>query len=242
MNKLAILLPFAFVTQLAVAQSHVPVGLDAERNLAEIGSNNTGAMIRTYDNRYEGVKGTPFFNEEWRKATVTKGNKLFANMEVKYNVYENNILYRNTKGEEFVLEPHSIESFVLEDSKTKQEHLFRRLPELARQDASLANQFVLVLYDGKKFQLVMVPEKILVKADFKGGYSAGKKYDELKDTHTYYLLSPDKKPTKVKLNKKNLLKALPDKQDKVQVYVSSTKTDVSSGEGWAKALAYYESL
>ncbi|RDV16308.1 hypothetical protein DXT99_03625 [Pontibacter diazotrophicus] len=242
MNKLTLLLPFAFVTQLSFAQTNVPTGLDAERNLADIGSNKTGTMIRTYDNRYEGVKGTPFFNEEWSKATVTTGNKLFANMEVKYNAYENNILYRNTKGEQFVLEPNKVESFVIEDNKTKQEYNFRRLPDLVKLDAKLANQFVLVMHDGSRTQLVMVPEKKLVKADFKGGYSAGRKYDELIDSQTFYFIAPDKKAVKVKLNRKSLLKALPDKQDKVQEYVSAQNIDLNSGEGWAKALVFYESL
>ncbi|WP_162053884.1 hypothetical protein [Pontibacter pamirensis] len=242
MNKLTLLLPFAFVAHLTIAQSNVPVGLDAERNLAEIGSNNTGAIIRTYDNRYEGVKGTPFFNEEWKKSTVTTGNKLIANMEIKYNAYENNILYRNTKGEQFVLEPNKIESFVIEDNKTMQEYIFRRLPSLAKLNPKFANQFVLMLHDGNSTQLVMVPEKKLIKADFKGGYNAGKKYDELVDAQTFYLIGPNNKVEKVKLNKKSLLKALPNKQEKVQEYVSLANIDLNTGEGWAKALTFYESL
>lgn len=241
MNRFAILFPLAFATQVAFAQS-APTGLDAQGNLADLANGNSANLVRTYDNRYEGVKGTPFFIDDWRKATLTNNKTLYSNVDVKYNIYENNILYRSADGKEFILEPTKVDSFVLTDKNTKQEYDFRQVPALAAQDAKFVNQFVVILHEGKQSQLIMVPEKTLVKADFKGPYSSGKAYDELVDSQSFYFVGPDKKVTKVKLNKKNLLKALPDKQNKVQEYISSENLDLNSGAGWAKALAYYESL
>ena len=209
MSRLALLLPFAFASHLAVAQTDQPIGLDAERNLMELGSSTNATMVRTYDNRYEGIKGTPYFMEEWAKATIYANNTLFENVEVKYNVYDDEILYRNPKGKEYILKPFKIDSFVLQDGSTQQEYTFRKFPALAAEDAKLAQHFVLVLHEGKEVQLVMVPLKHLVKANYKGPYSAGNKFDELQDLQSYYLLGPDKAVRKLKLNKKSLLKALP---------------------------------
>ncbi|GAB3531795.1 hypothetical protein GCM10027443_14660 [Pontibacter brevis] len=243
MTKFALLLPLALASQVAFAQSaSTPVGLDAERNLAELGNGMNATMVRTYDNRYEGVKGTPFFREDWNKATITNKNTVYRNVDVKYNVYENVLLYRSDDEKEFVLNPSKVDSFVLTDSKTKKGYTFKQVPALATQDVKLLSQFVVVLHEGEKVQLVMVPEKAFVKADFKGAYSSGKTYDELVDSQSFYLIGSDKTVNKVKLNKKSLLKALPDKKDKVQDYAASNNLNLNSGEGWAKALAYYETL
>lgn len=242
MAKIALFLPLIFATQVAFAQAHVPNGLDAERNLAELGNSSNATMVRTYDNRYEGVKGSPYLNEEWSKATITKNNTIYRNIDVKYNVYENTIWYRTSDGKEFIFEPSKIDSFTLTDSKTKQELPFKKFPVLASQDAKLGNKFVAVVYDGTQVQLVLAPEKNFIKASYTGAYSTGNKYDELVDAHTYYFIGPNKKVEKVKLNKKNLLKALPSQQDKVQKHAASMNLDLNTPDGWAKALAYYESL
>lgn len=242
MNRFALLFPVAFASHLVLAQTDRPIGLDAERNLAELGNGKNATMVRTYDNRYEGMKGTPYFNAEWGKATLTAGKNLFHNVEVKYNAYDNHILFRNASGQEFILDPSKVDSFVLRDSKTKQEYRFKKLEELASQNPKLAQRFVLALYDGKGMQFVMVPQKNLVKASYKGAYNTGNKYDELQDEQSYYLLSSPSSVSKVKLNKKGLLKALPDHQGKVESYITAERIDASSEAGWVKALAYYESL
>lgn len=242
MKRIALFIPIAFASQMALAQTNEPTGLDAERNLAELGNSRNATMVRTYDNRYQGVRGTPFFNEDWAKATITTNNTIYENVDVKYNLYENELLYRKPDGKEFVLTNANVDGFVLRDGKSKQGHPFKKFPALAAEDAKLAQQFVLALHDGRKVQLVMVPQKLMVKANFKGPYSSGNKYDEFQDMQSYYLIGPEQAVQKVKLNKKSLLKALPDKQDQVEKYIATEGIDASTAAGWVKALAYYESL
>ncbi|GAA4427250.1 hypothetical protein GCM10023188_10120 [Pontibacter saemangeumensis] len=242
MCKFAFLFTIAFASHIALAQTSQPIGIDAERNLAELGSSTNATMVQVYDNRYEGIKGTPYFKEHWAKATIAANNTVYKNVEVKYNVYESNLLYRTPKGAEYVLLPARVDSFLLVDGVTQQKFMFRKFPALAAEAPKLGQHFALVLHDGKQVQLVMVPQKHLMKADFKGPYSAGNKYDELQDLQSYYLFGPDQTFIKVKLNKKSLLKALPGKQDKVAAYIAAERLDAGNAQGWAKALAYYESL
>ena len=242
MKNLALILPIAFSAQIAFAQNNQPTGIDAERNLVELGNSGNPTLVRTYDNRYEGVKGTPYFFDEWNKATISASNKVFQNVEVRYNVYENNLQYRNSQGEAIIFEPFRVDSFSLKNSMTNQEYTFKKYPVLASQDVRLAGRFLAVLYEGEKTQLLMLPEKIFKKANYQGAYSTGNKYDELYDDNSFYFVGPDQKLSKIKLNKKNLLRALSNKQDAVQRYASSNNLDLNTSEGWAKVLAYYETL
>jgi hypothetical protein len=242
MDKLALILSLAFASHVAVAQTNVPIGLDAERNLMELGNGTNATTVRTYDNRYEGVKGSPFFNEEWAKASITANNTRYENVDVKYNAREGNVLYRNPEGSEYILEARKIDQFVLKDNKTQREYTFKKVPVLASKEPSLLHGFAAVIYEGNNLQLLMVPKKNLVKANFKGPYTSGNTYDELQDEQVFYLIGPNQTVNKVKLNKKSLLKALSDKQNQVDKFIASERLDAGSDAGWAKALAYYETL
>jgi hypothetical protein len=242
MKRLVMILPLVVMTRLAMAQTDAPIGLDAERNLAELGNGNNATTVRFFDNRYEGMKGSPYFNEEWAKADITANKTIFRNVEVKYNAYESHIRYRNPEGAEFILEAFKIDQVVMKDSKTNLVYVLKSFPALASLDPQLAKGFAVPLYEGSNVQFVMVPVKNLIKANFKGPYSSGNKYDELQDDKLYYLMVPNQTVSKVKLTKKSLLKALPDKQDQVDKYITSERLNASLESGWVKALAYYETL
>ncbi len=245
MNRFALIIPALFFSQLAFSQVDQivsPVGVDAQQNLLELGNPPNSSMVRLFDNRYEGVKGSPFFNAEWVKATVSSNKTLYDNLEVKYNVNENEILYRNPDGKEFVLKPQHVDSFTLKDGKSITGVLFKKFPALASHDPKLANQFAVALYEGAQMQLVMVPQKNFIKANFEGAYNSGNAYDELRDDYNYFLIAPTQAVNKVKLTKRNFLKALPANQGKVEKYIESERLDMNTENGWIKALVYYESL
>ncbi|PRY15668.1 hypothetical protein CLV24_102292 [Pontibacter ummariensis] len=243
MKKLLLLFPLALTTQIILAQSvPIPTGADAEQNLRDLGSGNKASPVRVFDTRYAGVKGSPYFKKEWGKASVTMNNMVYKDVEVKYNVYDNMVLYKNQKGEPYELSAALIERLELQDSLTHQNYLFKRYHALGTEDRNLGLKLVLALYDGPKVQLVKVPEKRFVKADFKGGYSSNRRFDEFQDREEIYLLGPGTGIEKVRLNKKNLLKALPDKKKQLEAFMDSENIDAGTAEGWAKVLAYYESL
>ncbi|MCC9135364.1 hypothetical protein ACFSKU_11470 [Pontibacter silvestris] len=167
-------------------------------------------MILTYNNRYEGVKGTPYFVDDWHKGTLGFKNTIYDQVEVKYNVYENRVLYRGTDGKEFFLEPHQIDYFTI-DSFT-----FKKPENLKGLDVKLMNSFFAVLHEGKKCQLLMLPEKTFIKANYQGGYSAGNTYDELQTAKRYYFVDHNNEAQKIKLNKKSLLQVLHNKNPEVE--------------------------
>jgi hypothetical protein len=228
------------VAQTALGQQSVKstVGI-AQQNLEDLGRSNNLGMVWSYDDRYEGVKGSPYYSEEWCEATIGYNNKVVDKIVAKYNVYENVIIYRNSEGKIFKLEPNNINSFTLKDSLTQRMLTFKKADNL---QAMPANRFVLQVYDGKRVQLILLPEKIKFKADYKASYSSGRKFDEIKDVKTYYFISGLGPHQKVKLTKKSLLQLLADKKNIIEPYLQKENIDAGSEEGWIKVLAYYETL
>lgn len=197
-------------------------------------------MVITYDNRYEGVKGTPYFDAQWRKGTLTSKDKVFDQIEIKYNVYENKVLYRGSDGKEFYLLPHQVDSFTLTDNLTTR--IFKRPLEVHGLDMKLMNSFFAIVFEGHKTQLLLLPEKNFIKANFKGAYSSGKAYDELQNAQSFYFVDPKGQAQKIKLSKKSLLQALIDRKIQMEAYLKQENVDAGSEAGWVKALSYYETL
>jgi hypothetical protein len=72
-------------------------------------------------------------------------------------------------------------------------------------------KFIQVLKDGP-FQFVKLPYKLFIQADYKGAYTADRRYDEYQLKEKYFLKGPDSVYYQVQLNRKSLLKIYPDKK------------------------------
>ncbi|WP_299821982.1 hypothetical protein [uncultured Pontibacter sp.] len=222
------------------ATTSQPTGIAAERNLHEIGnSGNLSGVVQTFDNRYEGVKGSPYFFQNWGDAVITSvDNKVYASVPLKYNALENTLVYQNNKGVIYVLAATIVDRFTLKDSLGLASYTFKKLDAPAK----TPDQFYLVLHEGPKILLAMRQDKHILKADFKGGYSAGRPYDEIVTQNVYYLHKPGKTAEKVKLSKKQLLEAIADQKEAVSHFIKENNIDAGSESGWVKVLAYYETL
>ncbi len=227
----------------AMAQSTKLTGNGAQQNLDILGSTNMSTTVQTFDERYKGVKGTPFFLAQWGKANLLVQDKYeYQQVDLKYNVFDNNLLYRKPNGNLIILDLHQVNSFTLTDTLGLKTYSFKRLKDVSGHDAKTVNQFFAILHEGTKSQLALLPVKSMVKADYQGSYSANRAYDELVDEPVYFFVDANKVMQRVKLNKKTLLKLLSDKQAQINTYITSQRIDASKEEGWVKTLAYYESL
>ena len=61
----------ALITSYCAAQTVTPPeGYEARENLRELGSVSGTGSVQTFDNRYEGTKGTPYVFEAWAPGEI----------------------------------------------------------------------------------------------------------------------------------------------------------------------------
>ncbi|WP_162426337.1 hypothetical protein [Pontibacter pudoricolor] len=231
-----------FTTSFVIAQSPVPEAEAARQNLRDLSDNNniTG-VIKSFDRPYEGIKGTPFFGNTWNKTSLSYQNKVIEIKAVKYNVYDNNILFKDKDGKELILDVDKIPYFIMVDSVTQMPLVFKKLNSVGKFAPTMTNKFALVLHEGKAGKLINIPEKILLKANYKGGYNSGRAYNEFVSDQSYYFIKNDI-PEKVKLNKKSLLSIVLGKEKEIETYLKTEKIDAGTEQGWVETLTYYETL
>lgn len=191
-----------------VAQAQTrPTGPEAEQNLNTLGANNASTVVRSFDNRYQGMRGSPYLFNHWIPADITyANNKTQTDVPVKYDVYANQLVMRRPQGDSVVI-VSLVSGFLLKDVNSGKNRVFSRFKDTPTNDPSLKEEFLEVLYEGKTALLVRY-DKTLLKASYQGAYNANRPYDELQDEKSYYLRKPDQTLVKTKLNKKQLLEHL----------------------------------
>lgn len=217
-----------------------PTGYDAQTNLNAIaGAAGSGSVVRSFDNRYEGVKGSPLWNTQWFPGEVelTNGNRI-TNVQLKYDVLGHQVYLKTPKNDSVRLNDTFVKQFTMGESDSKQ--TFRRGMAF-NVDETLKTALVRVIYEGK-YSFVQVPKKVFQKANYQGAYNAGVRYDEISDESAYYLLRPDGTSEKVKLNRKALIAALGTVASRVEEYAKTNRLDFKTEDDIARLLAYAGTL
>lgn len=196
----------------------------------------------TFDSRYEGLKGSPFFISEWISGQMAfVDGKVFNEIPLKYNAYTKELMMKRQSGDSLIVFPYQVQSFTINDPVTKANFTFKRYPKAQTPKYDMREVYFLVLYEGKTSLLKLV-KKDLKKADYKDPYSNNVRYDTYEDANEYYLLKNDEKLAKVKRNKKSVMEALADKESSLQEFVTVQKLTFKTEADFVRIVSKYNSL
>ena len=101
--------------------------------------------------------------------------------------------------------------------------------------------FVRVIYDGRT-KLVLKYNKTFIRANYKGAYATGNKYDEYTDDYQYYIMKNTNTPVKIKLSKKSVVKALSDNEENVRAYLGEHQLNLNNEDDVAELVKFYDSI
>lgn len=203
------LLSSAVISQ---GNSGVQVYLSSEDNLkaiSNLGPYSTGGL--GFDNRYEGVKGTSMLLDTLLPSLMKiRGQNYYIQLNADLDVLYNYLVYQHPKTKQLYSVPlDMITEVVIE--KDGKDIIFRSTAGKKFEKDLKDQRFYQVLYNGKN-QLIKIPGKQFVQADYKNAYSADRRYDEYIPANKYYLKGPDSLYHQVQLTRKSILKVYPDKK------------------------------
>jgi len=235
-----LIITFGLLITISSAAQNVtaPEGYEAKENLRELGSTDGTGTVQTFDNRYEGVKGSPYVFEQFRQGEVfLKSKKKVLIKELNYNCMENQIVYLDpaTKVTR-QMNRFKVDLFMLHDGT----EMITFVPLKLEDDAETI--FAQALYN-KESMVYKVYEKEWVKANYEGGYSADRKYDEFVDKYSLYFMKKGENVLyKAKKSKKQMIAAFPEQEKEISSFIKSNKLDLKNEESLVKLLEYYDSL
>jgi hypothetical protein len=188
-------------------------GLTAEQNLNAIGNltpYTTGGV--GFDNRYEGIKGSArLFDKLLPSFLKVKGQDYYIQLATDIDLIRNTLMFIHPKTGKLLSIPSDIVTEVIINSEGK-ELIFRTTRGENFENDLKEQKFFQVLKEGPN-QFIKMPVKTFIEADYKGAYSADRRYDEYETKYRYYIMSSDSTFHQVQLTRKSLIKLFPGKKE-----------------------------
>lgn len=212
-------------------------GQDAQQNLNKIGGISTdNIIVRKFDNRYEGIVGSPYYAAEWLEGDIVmENNRSIEKAKLKYNMYEDELILLQPKAGSLYVDKENVRSFTLIHPNGKKDLFTKyRHPENPEH-----NQYFRAVCLGK-MNLWEHTKVIFEKANFEGGYSIDKKYDEFKQYTEYFYTYGDMPfPAKLKTSANAVIKVFPDHQDQIRQFIKSNLLDLRIAENMVRVFDFY---
>ncbi len=219
------LLFWACLTYDVWAQNNLE-GQDAQMNLNEIGQiAPVATAARGFDNRYQGIKGTPFLHENWQKGTIelTTNQPAIKDIAIRFDAHFHQFQIKMSSGIKLFLKPAFIDQVTIENEGT---YLPVKAHKLGK-DGEV--RYTYSLFQNADIQLLKMPYKRFIKADYQQAYSVDRRYDEFADVSYEYFLRFKNDYQKFKPKKKSFLKVLPaEMRTKIERYAKSKKLSMDS--------------
>jgi len=214
MNKLIFISFLIFINAGSFSQvaTSVQKYLTSDENLkaiANLSPNSPGGY--GFDNRYEGVRGTPRLMDTLLPSFVQlHGQDYLIQVLSDIDLVDNALIYQNPRNKTLYTISADVISELILNKEGKE--LFFKTTYGKKFDREIKEQkFYQVLKDGE-YQFIKIPLKVFVEANYKGAYSADRRYDEYVSDSKYYLMGSDNIFHQVKLNKRSLTKLYPERK------------------------------
>jgi hypothetical protein len=189
-------------------------------------------VVQTFDNRYEGVKGSPTLFEDFipGKVRVHDGNGYAVLLN--FDAFNKQILLkRNNEAGFRVLDLSKVVSFTFMTGTGNRDFVVVKVQN---------NEFEVreILYEGK-ITFYRIHKVILEKADYQGAYSSNRKYDEFVHESDYFSLN-NGKTTPFKLKIRSLEKSFPGAP--IDKFLKENKLDFSNDTDLIKLFKLIDSV
>lgn len=182
----------------------------------------------TFDTRYEGVKGSPRLTDTLLPSFLKlAGQDYYFQIKADIDLVNNTLIYAGSgSGQMYSIPSSDVSELVI--NKDGIELLFRTMKGKKFERDLKENRFYQVLTEGE-YEFIKVPMKGFLRADYQGAYTADRRYDEYVNESRYYLKGRDGTFYQVQLNKKSLLKIIPEKKEIIEQAFSKGSSEDKEG-------------
>jgi len=201
-------------------------------DLDQLMDTETAKRYFTFDNRYEGVKGSLYYLEDWTPGKITlKSGKVYEFDKLNLNLYENLVEFVARRDFVYVIATSDVEQLTIERDDEQVKFTTKKLSEDEKPLMRIVVPGSIALYE--------YPQVIFKEANYKGAYPTGNPYDEFINSTQYYIQLKDGELIKLRTNKRFGRKNLNDEDwDKAKKYMGANDIDLKGIEGWIKLLNY----
>ena len=208
----------------------------------QINSQTGGAYHKSlmpFDTRYEGVRGTYYFNSLWLEGDLygNAGKLVATHVPIKYDAFNKEVIQRNTEKDTIAVYPSA---FTIYDQN--QAYKFVHHPEFTTTSGKkIPDTYLQVLFTNKLGFYKNITKSLLA-ADYKQPYSDNRPYDSFEETIQYFIGQENGDMEQIKLNQKSVMQALKNKKEELENYIKTNHLDLKKEVDVVNLLGFYEGL
>ncbi len=209
-------------------------GSHITQKIGRIGSD----LAVTFDDRYQGVKGTPYIFSEWQNGRVFPTNLDTIPFEfLNFDRQSLELCYKESADSNpMLLNKYLIDSFQVLYTSDSLDFVRVKLP------GASDYIFMELVYTGNS-KLLLDYGKEFIKANYEQSYSADRRYDEFKDKPKYYLqFEQVGEMHAIKTNKKQASSLFGSYSQQMLQYLKTEKNSLKSRSGMISMMKYYDSI
>jgi hypothetical protein len=205
------------------------------------GASQTANILTSFDERYEGMKGNQYLNNEWLFGNLFGSNGQILRKEVplKFDAFNNEIIMKLPNGDTVAVYPAICKMYYSYGQEILNLSQINGLKSKKGED--LSRKYVYTLFDGKN-KLIKYIKKEIELADYKGAYSNNRPYDSFLTISEYFFVDEQGNFSPIKLSKKNLLKFMKSHESELNNFISENKLEISTEDGAISLLKHYDRL
>jgi len=190
---------------------------------------------RSFDNRYEGVKGSPYVFDDWRQGDilVAKKDSTLRDLPVNFNTLNQTLVILQSSNSMASAPIASVREIRIRDGSTR---LFRVYDSGMVEAAAEPGPKLYEVLHENNLLLLKAHDKYFQEADYKGAYSSGQTADEFFEQPKYYLRDVDGPFQAVKLRPKNLEKAIPEQKGAIKRLAREMNLTLYQEAEWVRLL------
>lgn len=201
--------------------------------LKSIQQGNT--VTRTFDNRYQGVKGGITLLENFTPGVIRISNgQLVIHDKVNYDALNDELVVFQD-GKELGVNKVMVSHFVL---VVKNDSL--HFDRLYGPDNKIG--FFQRVGNGNNIVLYKKVYKKLIEPDYRGAYAQGREYSELVTEHKYLFSDDGKKRVKEVKNKKSFSDDFPDSKELIDTFIKKKRIDFKTEEDLKQLFEYLNEI
>ncbi|NQU88689.1 MAG: hypothetical protein HQ541_23345 [Mariniphaga sp.] len=195
--------------------------------------NETNIRSRGINNNND-YTGSPYENDEFVKGKlITHSEFIYNDIPLRLNIYNNNIEYKDDKGETFAIDNPDYFSLInIGDAKIR--YITYELGK------KINKAYFKVIEEGKA-TLLLKPKVNFQEATKPGAYQEAKSASFKRLPDEIYIQVGEKKAQQV-TNKKSLLLILSEKQGLINAFLKENKIKLNKSEDILKVVRYYNSI
>lgn len=196
-----------------------------------------------FDNRYQGIKGTPMLFDNWQEGKVMLKEQDTFSMSLKLNIdlVIPAVMVRMPNGTVGQMGTTHLKKIQIIDAHNQQNVWIVAAEKEIEGTDNVRQRIYEVLKEGQ-FTLLKATQKRLQEADYQGAYNVGNKFDEFVAETIYWLRAGDQPFQKTKLKRKAIEEAFPQHTAHIEKVMKKQKLDLTSDRDVITLLTAMEQL